>query len=79
MSVWYIVLATLGVLHIFDDLSILKAFNPWYAVRFLSTYPSGVWLLGAVFLCTTGAEALYSDLGHCGRSNIRISWFFVKT
>lgn len=79
MSVWFLMLATLGVLHIFDDLSILKAFNPWYAVRFLSTYPSGFWLLGAVFLCTTGAEALYSDLGHCGRSNIRISWFFVKT
>lgn len=79
MSVWFLMLATLGVLHIFDDLSILKAFNPWYAVRFLSAYPSGFWLLGAVFLCTTGAEALYSDLGHCGRSNIRISWFFVKT
>lgn len=79
MSVWFLMLATLGVLHIFDYLSILKAFNPWYAVRFLSAYPSGFWLLGAVFLCTTGAEALYSDLGHCGRSNIRISWFFVKT
>lgn len=78
MTVWFIMLAILGTIHIFDDLSILKAFNPYYAVRFLITYPHGFWLLGAVFLCTTGAEALYSDLGHCGRENIRISWGFVK-
>ena len=62
-----------------DDITIFKAFNPYYAINFLSEYPSGFWLLGAVFLCTTGAEALYSDLGHCGRGNIRISWIFVKT
>jgi KUP system potassium uptake protein len=62
-----------------DDLSILKAFNPYYAFDLLSTYPQGFFLLGAIFLCTTGAEALYSDLGHCGRANIRISWGFVKT
>lgn len=78
MTIWFIMLATLGAIHIFDDLSILKAFNPYYGVRFLITYPHGFWLLGAVFLCTTGAEALYSDLGHCGRENIRISWGFVK-
>ena len=47
-------------------------------IRFLSEYPGGFILLGAVFLCTTGAEALYSDLGHCGRANIRVSWIFVK-
>lgn len=79
MFVWFSMLAILGAFHIMDDWSIIKAFNPYYAVNFLSTYPDGFWLLGAVFLCTTGAEALYSDLGHCGRGNIRITWVFVKT
>lgn len=79
MMIWFSMLAVLGVIHIFDDLSIFKAINPYYAVEFLATYPKGFWLLGAVFLCTTGAEALYSDLGHCGRENIRISWIYVKT
>jgi len=79
MMIWFTMLAVLGVIHIFDDLSIFKSINPYYAVEFLATYPKGFWLLGAVFLCTTGAEALYSDLGHCGRENIRISWIYVKT
>lgn len=79
MMLWFLMLAILGGYHIFDDLSILKAVNPYYAIRFLTTYPQGFWLLGAVFLCTTGAEALYSDLGHCGRKNIRYTWIFVKT
>lgn len=79
MTVWFSMLAVLGIIHISDDFSILKAFSPYYAVSFLSTYPSALLLLGAVFLCTTGAEALYSDLGHCGRGNIRISWIFVKS
>jgi KUP system potassium uptake protein len=78
MFIWFSMLAVLGSIHVLDDLSIFKAFNPYYAIKFLSDYPSGFWLLGAVFLCTTGAEALYSDLGHCGRGNIRISWIFVK-
>lgn len=78
MSIWFIMLAVLGLVHIADDLSIFHALNPYYAIKFLIHYPSGFWLLGAVFLCTTGAEALYSDLGHCGRGNIRISWVFVK-
>lgn len=78
MFIWFSMLAVLGAVHVMDDLSIFKAFNPYYAINFLSVYPSGFWLLGAVFLCTTGAEALYSDLGHCGRGNIRISWIFVK-
>lgn len=78
MSVWFIMLAVLGFIHLSDDFSIFKAFNPYYAIDFLVVYPKGFWLLGAVFLCTTGAEALYSDLGHCGRGNIRISWIFVK-
>lgn len=78
MFVWFTMLAVLGVYHIFDDLTIFKALSPHYAINFLATYPEGFWLLGAVFLCTTGAEALYSDLGHCGRNNIRASWIYVK-
>jgi len=79
MFIWFSMLAILGAAHVMDDLSVFKAFNPYYAINFLSIYPSGFWLLGAIFLCTTGAEALYSDLGHCGRGNIRISWMFVKS
>ncbi|MBC7949477.1 MAG: KUP/HAK/KT family potassium transporter [Chitinophagaceae bacterium] len=79
MFVWFTMLAVLGVVHVFDDLSIFKALSPYYAIEFLRNYPEGFWLLGAVFLCTTGAEALYSDLGHCGRDNIRTSWIYVKT
>ncbi len=78
MFIWFTMLAVLGASHLMDDLSIFKALSPHYAINFLQHYPNGFWLLGAVFLCTTGAEALYSDLGHCGRSNIRMSWFYVK-
>jgi KUP system potassium uptake protein len=78
MFIWFSMIAILGLIHISDDLSIFKAFNPWYGIKLLIQYPKGFWLLGAVFLCTTGAEALYSDLGHCGRGNIRRSWLFVK-
>ena len=79
MMVWFTMLAVLGIIHISDEISILKAFSPTYAFNFLISYPHALWLLGAVFLCTTGAEALYSDLGHCGKGNIRISWIFVKS
>jgi KUP system potassium uptake protein len=79
MAIWFTMLAVLGIMHLSDDLSTLRAFNPYHAFRFVTEYPNALWMLGAVFLCTTGAEALYSDLGHCGRSNIRISWMFVKT
>lgn len=79
MFIWFLMLAVLGVVHIFDGLYIFKAFNPYYAFQLLVMYPNGFWILGAVFLCTTGAEALYSDLGHCGRKNIRVSWVFVKS
>ncbi|MDF2187660.1 KUP/HAK/KT family potassium transporter [Paraflavitalea sp. CAU 1676] len=79
MLIWFSMLAILGVWHLFDDITILRAFSPYYGIEFLSTYPKALWLLGAVFLCTTGAEALYSDLGHCGKGNIRVSWIFVKT
>lgn len=79
MFVWFTMLAVLGAYHISDDPTIFRALSPHYAIDFLVNYPGGFWLLGAVFLCTTGAEALYSDLGHCGRGNIRISWIYVKT
>ncbi|RYE24417.1 MAG: potassium transporter Kup [Sphingobacteriales bacterium] len=79
MLIWFVMLGALGLYHINDEWSIFKAFNPFYAIKLLTVYPKGFWLLGAVFLCTTGAEALYSDLGHCGRGNIRISWIFVKS
>ena len=78
MFIWFSMLALLGIIHLSDDFTIFRAFSPQYAFHFLTTYPKALWLLGAVFLCTTGAEALYSDLGHCGRSNIRLSWTFVK-
>ena len=79
MAIWFSMLGILGFINIADDFSILKAFNPAYGFNLLVHYPQGFWLLGAVFLCTTGAEALYSDLGHCGKWNIRYSWIFVKT
>ncbi|MGL4360350.1 MAG: KUP/HAK/KT family potassium transporter [Sediminibacterium sp.] len=78
MTLWFTMLAVLGCSHLLDDLHVFKALSPHYAIELLTTYPKGFWLLGAVFLCTTGAEALYSDLGHCGRGNIRVSWVFVK-
>jgi KUP system potassium uptake protein len=79
MSIWFLMLGTLGILEIHEQLSVLKAFNPYYAIHLLWKYPGSILLLGAVFLCTTGAEALYTDLGHCGIKNIRVSWIFVKT
>lgn len=78
MLLWFLMLGVLGSMHIGDAPSILKAFNPYYAVKVLVDYPFWFLILGAVFLCTTGAEALYSDLGHCGRMNITYSWIFVK-
>lgn len=78
MLLWFSMIGILGMTHIGDNWMILKAFNPWYAIRLLTTSPEWFLILGAVFLCTTGAEALYSDLGHCGKQNIRVSWVFVK-
>jgi KUP system potassium uptake protein len=78
MVVWFSMLGILGFSQLILHPDILRAVNPVFAFRFLSEYPGGFILLGAVFLCTTGAEALYSDLGHCGRANIRVSWIFVK-
>jgi KUP system potassium uptake protein len=81
MLLWFSMLGVTGILWIQQDWSILRAISPVYAWELLTTDQAGsagFWTLGAVFLCTTGAEALYSDLGHCGRGNIRISWIFVK-
>ena len=78
MLCWFLMLGALGVASLGCFPAILKAFNPLYAVRLLVEYPGWFLVLGAVFLCTTGAEALYSDLGHCGRKNISVSWIFVK-
>ncbi len=78
MLAWFLMLGILGILNIPSCPAILKAFNPWYAVKLLVSSPEWFFILGAVFLCTTGAEALYSDLGHCGRRNITVSWIFVK-
>ena len=78
MMTWFLMLGVLGVFNLADDPSVFKAFNPYYAFNLLIHHPAWFLILGAVFLCTTGAEALYSDLGHCGKRNITISWGFVK-
>lgn len=78
MLIWFSMIMFWGIIQISHYPKILAAFNPYYAYDLLVHYPSGFWLLGAVFLCTTGAEALYSDLGHCGKKNIQVSWMFVK-
>jgi len=79
MLIWFLMLATLGLVQLTGNLHVLAALSPVYAYRFLVDFPEGFALLGAVFLATTGAEAMYSDLGHCGLKNIRISWIFVKS
>jgi len=79
MAIWFGTIGILGFSQLILHPAILQAVNPSWAYHFLSEYPGGFILLGAVFLCTTGAEALYADLGHCGRKNIRVSWIFVKS
>lgn len=78
MLLWFLMLAVLGVMQIGGHPEVLFSFNPYYAINFLVNYPGGFGLLGAIFLATTGAEGIYSDLGHCGKQNIRITWGFVK-
>jgi len=78
MLVYYAFIGIFGAIQMFGNLSVLRAINPMYAAKLLALYPGGFWILGAVFLCTTGAEAMYSDLGHAGKGNIRVSWSFVK-
>lgn len=79
MSIWFLMLGVLGFIQLSQNWSVLEALNPYYTYKLLSNHPSGILILGSVFLCTTGAEALYSDLGHCGKNNIRVSWIYVKT
>ncbi len=78
MMIWFLMIGIIGIQQLATFPSVLNAFNPFYAYKLLVNYPGGFLLLGAVFLCTTGAEALYSDLGHCGAKNIKITWIFVK-
>ena len=78
MLAWFLMLGVFGVMSFVECPAVVRAFNPWYAVRLLINSPSWFLIMGAVFLCTTGAEALYSDMGHCGRRNITVSWLFVK-
>jgi KUP system potassium uptake protein len=78
MLVWFIMLGITGLIGLSHNYTVLKALNPYYGYRLLVEHPGGFWVLGGVFMCTTGAEALYSDMGHCGRKNIRMSWIFVK-
>jgi KUP system potassium uptake protein len=78
MMIWFGFIAFLGIWALKDNWSALRALNPYYAYQMLVLEPGGFWLLGGIFLCATGAEALYSDMGHVGRNNIRISWAFIK-
>ena len=73
---WFVAIATLGALHIFDDPGVLHAINPYYAVHFMLNHGAvALVTLGLVFLAVTGGEALYADLGHFGRKPIRLAWF----
>jgi KUP system potassium uptake protein len=79
MLIWFSMIGVMGFRQLMNNWDVLSALNPHYAYTLLQIHPSGIFILGSVFLCTTGAEALYSDLGHCGKQNIRVSWIFVKT
>ncbi|HMX05400.1 MAG TPA: KUP/HAK/KT family potassium transporter [Chitinophagales bacterium] len=79
MSIWFLMIGILGSIQVVQHPEVLEALNPYWAIHLLTEYKGGFWLLGSVFLCTTGAEAMYSDLGHCGKQNIRFSWTFVLT
>lgn len=78
MLLWFGFIAVTGLAHLVHKPEIIQALNPMYAFNLLVKYPGGFWILGSVFLCTTGAEAMYSDLGHVGKGNVRVSWGFVK-
>lgn len=78
MSVWFTMIGVLGIAQIVQNPGVFRALNPYYAYNMIVNYPEGFWLLGGVFLCSTGAEALYSDMGHVGRRNVQVSWIYVK-
>lgn len=79
MTIWFMLLGLLGIYQLKNDWSVLSCINPWYAFQLLITHPYGFTIFGAVFLCTTGAETIYSDMGHSDKKNIRMSWLFVKS
>lgn len=78
MVLWFLMIAVLGFTNLMKDVTVLRAINPVYAFRMVTQYPGGFWVLGGVFLCTTGAEALYADMGHVGRKNIQLAWVLIK-
>lgn len=78
MFIWFSTIGVLGFSYIHNAPEVIKAINPYYAIHTIIHYPNSLFIIGAIFLCTTGAEALYSDMGHCGKANIRISWIYVK-
>lgn len=78
MAVWFTFIGIVGMWALLQNPGVLKALNPYYAYNMLVNVPGSFWLLGSIFLCATGAEALYSDMGHCGRNNIRVSWMYIK-
>jgi len=78
MVLWFGMIAILGITNLAGNFYVLKAINPLYAYQLVVNYPGGLWVLGGVFLCTTGAEALYADMGHVGRRNIQVAWIFIK-
>ncbi|MFT9097646.1 KUP/HAK/KT family potassium transporter [Liquorilactobacillus sp.] len=79
MVIWFSFLAVFGILNMTSEWVVLKALSPFYGFTFLfsKANPVGIFILGSIFLATTGAEALYSDMGHVGRKNIYITWPFV--
>lgn len=85
MFIWFSTIGILGLLQVLQHPNIIQSINPMYAINLIVNYRGelthihGFWILGAVFLCTTGGEALYTDLGHCGKQNIRLTWIFVVT
>ena len=78
MVLWFVMIAVLGFNFLIKDPSVLRAINPIYTYRLIMECPGGFWVLGGVFLCCTGAEALYADMGHVGRKNIQLAWIFIK-
>jgi KUP system potassium uptake protein len=76
MVLWFLVMAALGAISILETPAVLAALNPLHALRFISEKPAlSLLALGAVFLCVTGAEALYADMGHFGKVPIRLAWY----
>ncbi|WP_420868069.1 KUP/HAK/KT family potassium transporter [Bifidobacterium simiarum] len=81
VMIWFSFLAVVGVANLGTDWTVFAALNPWYGIDFLLFDPgnkAGLAVMGTVFLATTGAEALYSDMGHVGRGNIYATWPFIK-